>query len=94
MNPREIAERHNARFAQQRAPRETPEQGVLIGSKRRPDKGELRLTRHEYNNRPYWRIAVWDGEWPEKGKQIAVRESELGDLVNWLCDAIKQTETK
>jgi hypothetical protein len=88
MTPRELAERHIARFASAQ-PRETPEQGTIIGRKKRPDKGELRLSKHEYNGRPYYRLAVWDGDWPEKGKQVAVRESELGDLLLWLCDAVE-----
>ena len=88
MTPREIAAAHAARH-QAREPRAKPEQGTVIGARKRPDKGELRLSRHEYNGRPYYRIAIWDGDWPEKGKQIAVRESELGELVQWLCDAME-----
>ena len=88
MTPRELAERHIARFSAPQQ-RETPEQGTCIGRKKRADKGELRLTKHEYKGRPYYRIAVWDGDWPEKGKQVAVRESELGHLLLWLSEAVE-----
>ena len=88
MTPREIA----AKFAAAHpaaASKQTPEEGVVIGRRKRPDKGELRLSKHEYNGRPYYRLALWDGAWPEKGKQIAIRESELADVVAWLCDAME-----
>ena len=88
MTPREIA----AKFAAAHpaaAPKQTPEEGVVIGRRKRPDKGELRLSKHEYNGRPYYRLALWDGAWPEKGKQIAIRESELADAVAWLRAAME-----
>ena len=88
MTPREMAAKYAAAHPAA-APRQVPEEGVVIGRRKRPDKGELRLSRHEYNGRPYYRLALWDGAWPEKGKQIAIRESELADVVTWLCDAME-----
>ena len=91
MTPREIA----AKFAAAHptaAPRQEPEQGIVIGRRKRPDKGELRLSKHESNGRPYYRLAIWDGLWPEKGKQVSIRESELADIVAWLCDAMESVK--
>jgi hypothetical protein len=87
MNPREIAQRYAAQ--NQLKLKEQPEQGELIGARRRPDGGELRLTRHEYQGHKYYRLAVWDGAWPVKGKQISIRASELGDIALWLQDVME-----
>ena len=90
MTPREIA----AKFAAAHpaaAPKQTPEEGVVIGRRKRPDKGELRLSKHEYNGRPYYRLALWDGAWPEKGKPSAIPEREHPDVVAWLSEATEST---
>ncbi len=87
MTPREIAAAYAAKHAPR--PQREVDKGTLIGARRRPDGGELRLTRHEYQGRGYYRLAVWDGDWPVKGKQIAIRESELGDITTWLCDVME-----
>jgi hypothetical protein len=30
--------------------------------------------------------------WPEKGKQVSIRESELAEIVAWRCDAMESAK--
>jgi hypothetical protein len=62
----------------------------------RGDAEELRVSLDEYEEHPFVSIRVWaqgrDGQWwPVRGKGVTVRVRELGQVINALGRAAKET---
>jgi hypothetical protein len=55
--------------------------GLILADLPRADGTRLRVAWCEYEGRPFVRLAVWDGAYAQKGKQVSVRVAELGPVL-------------
>jgi hypothetical protein len=94
-DPRARAARFNARHAPAPdAPTAAkPDEGKVLAKVSRGTDGELRVSLHVYNDKPYVKVALWGADgWPVKGKAVTVRVRELGAVVQGLCTAMDEIE--
>ena len=71
-------------------PREPHDPGELLADIPRSDGTRLRVAWCEVDGHPFVRIAVWDGAWAVKGKQVSVRRGELGAVLEALILACEK----
>ena len=82
-----VAAEHEERRA---PPAAAPDPGIILADIPRGDGTRLRVAWCEVEGRPFVRLAVWEGAWPVKGKQVSVRLAELGAVLKAIIAAAEK----